>query len=154
MSTLDRAFGFIALGLVATLCAALGGWWWVDRGRQFERPQWDENRFEAIGMSTTATSSDRETWVIAVNPDCSHCLTTLAAIADTMTVVPGAPRLFALVVDTRVRPAERTISHPRLDGVFWDREQVWRTRWGHRVYGELLRFDATGEWNAARHRGG
>jgi uncharacterized RmlC-like cupin family protein len=84
--------------------------------------------------------------VVAVNPSCAHCLAGMTALADTLASAPGAPRLFALVVDTAARPTERSLSHPRLDGVFWDREGVWRARWGHRMYGEILRFDAAGDW--------
>lgn len=143
---LDRAFGFVVIGLLVTFCAALGTWWWVDRSAQYEQPHWNEAQFEPLGARAATLTVERDTWVVAVNPACSHCMTTLNSLADTLATTRGAPRLLALVVDTAQRPVEAAIRHPRLEGVYWDRNQVWRTRWGHRVYGEILRFDAAGQW--------
>lgn len=151
---MNRAPGWIALGFLAALCAALGTWWWSDRGRNYERPRWDLAAFERIGTRLAEATPDRETWVVVVNPACPHCMTTLAEIADTLGATPVAPHLFALIVDATSRPDDRAVTHPRLDGVYWDRRQVWRSRWGHRMYGELMRFDAAGEWIAGRHRAG
>jgi len=142
---IERLFGCMAMSLVLALVAGMGAWWWIDRAIVYERPRWDEASFEAIAESRAARTA-AETWVVAVNPACTHCMAGMAALADTLGSAPGAPRLFALVVDTAARPARRSLSHPRLDGVFWDREGVWRARWGHRMYGEILRFDAAGDW--------
>ena len=139
-----RVLGFAAIGLMLTFCAALGSWWWIDRASSYEPPRWDSARFEAIERAAADAPDDRETWVVAVNPDCSHCMTTLRSIADTLAIAPDAPRLFALVVDTPKRPAGGRFAHHRLDGVFWDHAHVWRKHWGHRVYGEVMRFDGSG----------
>lgn len=153
MNVAGRVIGFAAIGLMLTFCAALGSWWWVDHNASYESPHWDASQFESIGpVATVAAVERRETWVIAVNPDCHHCMAMLASLADTLAVAAAAPRLYALVIDAPVRPAGSAVTHRRLDGVFWDRDQVWRRRWGHRVYGELMRFDAAGEWIAATHR--
>jgi len=142
---IEQLFGCMAMSLVLVLVAGMGAWWWIDRATVYERPRWDEASFEAIAEAHAARTA-AETWVVAVNPSCAHCLAGMSALADTLGSAPGAPRLFVLVVDTAARPAKRSLSHPRLDGVFWDREGVWRARWGHRMYGEILRFDAAGDW--------
>jgi len=143
---LDRVAGFVAIGLVATFGAGLAGWWWIDRTTVYERPEWNEQSFEPLSAPRTSDDAGGETWVMAVNPHCSHCMTTLASLADTLGTGAGAPRLIALIVDAGSRPAERDVAHPRLDGVFWDRDQVWRSHWGHRLYGELMRFGRDGRW--------
>ena len=55
-------------------------------------------------------------------------------------------RLIALIVDARRRPgADLLRAIPRLP-VWWDRDGVWRRRWGHRLYGELIEFDPAGRY--------
>ena len=146
---IERMFGCLAMSVVLALVAGMGTWWWIDRATVYERPRWEPASFEAIADARAARTA-AETWVVAVNPACAHCMAGMTELADTLAVAPGAPRLFALIVDTAARPRElsrsRSLSHPRLDGVFWDREGVWRARWGHRMYGEILRFDAAGDW--------
>jgi hypothetical protein len=146
---IEQMCGVLVMSLALALVAGMGAWWWIDRATVYERPRWDQASFEAIAEARDPRSA-AETWVVAVNPACAQCMAGMAALADTLGVAPGAPRLFALIVDTASRPPEmsmtRSLSHPRLDGVYWDREGVWRARWGHRMYGEILRFDAAGDW--------
>jgi hypothetical protein len=53
-------------------------------------------------------------------------------------------RVVALVVDSRAQPALHRAETLRVDELWWDAQGVWRHRWGHRLYGELMRFDAEG----------
>ena len=149
----EQAMGCLAMSFVLALVAGMGAWWWIDRTTVYERPRWDAASFEPIDPPRVPGTAP-ETWVVAVNPTCAHCVAGMIALADTLGVTPKAPRLFALIVDTGTRPGERALSHPRLDGVFWDREGVWRARWGHRMYGEILRFDAAGDWIERPRHGG
>ena len=52
--------------------------------------------------------------------------------------------LIALIVDTPARPDARALRAIPPVPVWWDRGGVWRRRWGHRLYGELIQFDASG----------
>jgi len=51
-----------------------------------------------------------------------------------------------LIVDQEREPSPRSVAMLRAETVWWDRAGVWRGRWGHRLYGELLRFDASGKY--------
>jgi hypothetical protein len=54
------------------------------------------------------------------------------------------PTLDALIVDAGTRPSPKALEPFRADGVWWDSSGVWRHAWGHRVYGEILRFAPDG----------
>ena len=92
-----------------------------------------------------------ETWLVAVNPACPHCLETHARLAA------GAGRgrrVGALVVDTPRRPGATTLAALAPGPVWWDARGDWRRRWGHRVYGEVLCFDRHGRYLATRSPNG
>jgi hypothetical protein len=124
--------------------AALGWLWHLDRARAWETP--------ALGpplvlLRGPAAARDAATWLVAVNPDCHHCREVLRDLAARS---PDCVRVGALVVDTPGRPGRSTLA--RLPGapIWWDAKQVWRRRWGHRVYGEVIRFDPRGRYSSTR----
>jgi hypothetical protein len=82
--------------------------------------------------------------MIVVNPDCMHCRARLAELLRHQRDPARDPALGVLLVDVRQRP-EPPDDAARLDGgVYWDSLNVWRSRWGHRVYGEVLVFAPDG----------
>lgn len=126
--------------------AALGLVWWHDRGRAWETPRWDERWFPVLRAGAEhARARATERWVVAVNPECSHCLIRLAALDDSLDAL-RTPELVALVVDTPSRPGPQALAAIRAPRVHWDETNRWRVRWGHRAYGEVLRFDEAGRY--------
>jgi hypothetical protein len=127
----------LALGVIA-----LGGAWLGDRGHRWVEPRWPDASF--VRLSVPAGAARTPLWVVPVNPYCPHCMTTLARLAAEWPAKhPGEP-LVALIVDSVARPAWSGAMP--LEAVWWDRRGVWRSRWGHRLYGELIRFDAGGRY--------
>ena len=82
--------------------------------------------------------------MVAVNLRCTRCLATLGRIAAEWDELHDTARLAVLIVDAPVRPGPEAVRRLPLMPVWWDRDGVWRRRWGHRLYGELIRFDAAG----------
>jgi len=133
-----------ALALLVTAGATLFGIAWrQDRARRWEGPRWDRSRFTLV---QSGAPRGGEIWLVPVNPLCPHCASSLARAA----VIRGGnarhPALVALIVDTPRHPTRGDGETLRADEVWWDSCEVWRTRWGHRVYGEILRFDASGRY--------
>ncbi|HKQ58690.1 MAG TPA: hypothetical protein VJY35_12545 [Candidatus Eisenbacteria bacterium] len=118
---------------------ALGGLWLADRGRRWEEPHWPDPSFVAL-RGAPAQGPIR---VIAVNPSCSRCL-------ESLRIRAGADDRVALIVDTPRRPGVEMLRAIPAVAVVWDRGGVWRARWGHRVYGEILDFDAAGRLVSVR----
>lgn len=142
----------------------LGAAWAVDRARTWERPRWEASRFVALRGGHVPPPGSHGLVAVAVNTRCPHCLESLAALADSLEPLRAAgraPRLVALVVDAPVRPGAREIARVNAGLVAWDSAQVWRHRWGRRLYGDVLHFDAGGRWTTgadpparASHAGG
>jgi hypothetical protein len=142
----------LRIGLTALLvlaCAgtlALGWAWHRDRTRHWEEPTLSDGTFTRLEAGQRTDSGGRATWMVPVNPRCPRCLFTLRRLRAEW-VRRGCPeRLIVLIVDARRNPGAdllRTI--PDLP-VWWDRDGVWRRRWGHRLYGELIEFDAAGRY--------
>jgi hypothetical protein len=132
----------IALGLALALFAALGLAWWRDRAQHYETPRFEPTRF--VALSPAEPLAGRERWLVAVNLDCPHCQAHLRALATRIAARAHPPALAALVVDQASRPAELRLGVQLAGGAWWDRAQVWREVWGHRVYGETFRFDSLG----------
>jgi hypothetical protein len=133
---------WVANGLAGGLCLAalvLGALWVADRGRRWEAPRWGAERFVALRPGPEPRTTGRPMWVVVVNPRCARCLVTLRALH-----ARRAQGLAALIVDTPARPDAATLRALPPVPVWWDRDRVWRDRWGHRLYGELIGFDATG----------
>lgn len=81
--------------------------------------------------------------MLVVNPSCPHCtrqIRDFLAFGERMT---ARPTLALLVVDER-RPPDPRAFERGADQIWWDSRDLWRGEWGHRVYGELLRFDRRG----------
>jgi hypothetical protein len=122
---------------------AIGVLWFADRARPWEEPRWPDPSFVAL-RGAPAQGPIR---VIAVNPSCRRCLASLRIHA-------GADDRVALIVDTPRRPGPEILRAIPAAAVWWDRSGVWRARWGHRVYGEILDFDAAGRLVSARLEAG
>jgi len=130
--------------LLAAALAALGWLRHVDRSRERDLP--------AIGaplvlLRGAASDSSAETWLVVVNPACPHCLESYARLARR---AGAGRRLGALVVDTPRRPGAASLAALGAGPVWWDAAGVWRRRWGHRIYGEVLCFDRYGSYLATR----
>lgn len=141
-----RWSGPIALSALAVgLLLALAVGWRLDRQRRWESPRLD-------GVGLVRLTDDRrgsaatETWVVAVHPACPHCLQSLARLRAARRRATDWVRLEALIVDAPRRPPARLAQDLGVDQVWWDSTGVWRRRWGHRIYGEVLRFDVAGRY--------
>jgi hypothetical protein len=147
-AALPRVAAGALIGVCVAVLIALGALWWRDRTRVWETPVWNDATFtridRAVRESAAALDPERETWVVAVNPDCGHCDQSLRNAGLVAARRGDVARLEALIVDRKSRPSPSVFGNGRLDAVWWDERQVWRGRWGHRVYGEVLRFDAGG----------
>jgi len=116
----------------------------ADRTRRWETPRLDPGRFivvrDAVGSGAAAG------WVLMpVNLRCPHCLASLRALQRSRRANTN-PDLVVLVVDEEREPTSKSIDALHAETVWWDRDRVWRGRWGHRIYGEVLRFDPHGRY--------
>jgi hypothetical protein len=132
----------VALGLALLLFVALGLAWWRDRAQHYETPRFDALRF--VELTPAEPLAGRERWLVAVNLDCPHCQAHLRALAARTAARPSRPALAVLLVDQPSRPTALHLGVPLAGGAWWDRAQVWREKWGRRVYGETFRFDSNG----------
>ena len=134
-------FVWVAL---AILFVFLGTVWVVDRERRYEPPRLVAERFEILRGPAGVPSGARGILLVPVHPGCPHCL---ASWRRTMADCPGEPACeerVALLVDVAKPPAAAALARLGARAVWWDRGGVWRRRWGHRVYGERMRFDGSG----------
>lgn len=145
------ATNLAAVGLAVGVLA-LGAWWWADRAHRWERPAWRHRSFVPL-RGEAGASPGTTTWVMAVNPRCPHCLTALVRLHAAWRTRAPEEKLVSLIVDTPVRPEPRTLRAVPTEQIWWDRDGIWRRRWGHRLYGELMRFDAAGRWVATHAPG-
>jgi hypothetical protein len=147
------------LALLALALAALVGLWAWDRSRPRETPRFEAARFVALATPSAspdaapralarASSSDsvgaRERWLMVVNPLCHACRAAFPRVAARASAAAGAPALEVLVVDTSERPGAAALAPFPAARAWWDSAGVWRGRWRHRAYAEVLRFDARG----------
>jgi hypothetical protein len=144
------AWAVAVLAVAAVGGVAILGLWAWDSNHGWERPRWSERRFDRIALRSPDWGEPGERWVVAVFPQCPHCRASLADLALVRARMTHPPRLAALIVDTSARPDPGALAEADVDAVFWDRAQVWRRRWGHRAYGEVLRFDASGRYRGTR----
>jgi len=136
--------GWAGWALVGAALAALGWLWHLDRTRVWQTPGLGAPL--ALVCAATADSS-AGTWLVAVNPDCPHCLQALARLAARPR---RGLRVGALIVDTPRRPGAATLAALGAAPVWWDARGDWRRRWGHRIYGEVLCFDPRGRYLRTR----
>ena len=135
-----------AAGATLIAVALLGAWWASDRARSWERPRWSSASFELLRPRPPIDTGGGVRWVMAINPRCPSCLRSLWRIHAAWSRRPGREGLVALIVDTPARPDARSLRRLPPIAVWWDRENRWRRRWGHRLYGELLQFDGSGQY--------
>ena len=143
-------WAILAVAIAAAALVALGLAWWRDGAHGYERPRWDPARFVQLAPAEAAA---RERWLVAVNLRCPHCRAHLRALARRIASREQPPALGVIVVDQRARPARLDLGVPLAAGAWWDSAQVWRGRWGRRVYGETFRFDARGRLLSATPAG-
>ena len=136
----------LAASATLTAVVLLGGWWVSDRARRWERPRWSSESFDLLRAMPRVEPRGEAQWVVVVNPRCPSCLSSLWRLHATWTRHTTREELVALIVDTPVRPDPRTLHGLPPIPVWWDRENRWRRRWGHRLYGELLQFDGSGRY--------
>jgi hypothetical protein len=130
---------------------ALGTVWLRDRTRSREVPRWEATLFVSIVAESLA--AEAPVCLVAVHPHCPHCVAALKRLTERARLEPGLPagRIVALVVDTPARPAPSLASTLGVSDLRWDRAGIWRNRWGRRVYGEVLLFDARGRYLRSMH---
>ena len=137
-----------AMNLASALALAgallLGALWLGDRARRWERPRWTSDLFVPLRAGRSEDRGDQARWAVAVNPRCPHCMTTMWRLHASWARFGRRQELVALIVDTPARPDAHTLRAIPPVPVWWDRNGVWRRRWGHRLYGELIQFDASG----------
>ena len=134
----------LAAGAALVLLVALGCWWASDRARRWEPPRWGHGAFESIRSVTPGEPGAPELWVVATSPRCPRCLATIWRLHRAVAVHAARAEVVALLVDTPARPGAGVLRRLPPIPVWWDRENVWREKWGHRLYGELLQFDRSG----------
>jgi hypothetical protein len=143
-----RAAAILFCAFVAFAVVGIGGWWAWDRTRGWPTPRFSAGEFVVVELRTGGPPSER--WVVAVNPACEHCRQSLADAERVRARMTRPPRLEALVVDAPRPPSPEVFAANDLDAVWWDAHEVWRHRWGHRVYGEVLCFDPRGRYLGTR----
>lgn len=129
---------------LATAFVFLGTLWAVDRERRWQAPRLPISGVESLRGSALPVRGSRGILLVPVNPGCFHCL---AAWQRLIRACPGEPDCedrVALLVDLDRRPSDRALQSLTASAVWWDRRSIWRGRWGHRVYGERMRFDGSG----------
>ena len=140
----SRATGILLATALVPL-VALGTLWWRDRSAPREEPRWGRPGLIQVFPSAGTKPAARSRSVVPVNPACPHCGGYVAAAAKRV----GPDEVLAiLMVDTR-RPQDGHPAPAGVDEIWWDRDMIWRNRWGHRVYGEMLRFDAQGRYRGS-----
>jgi hypothetical protein len=139
-------------GLLIAVLAATAVFWQHDRARAWPAPRWDPRWFvrldpTARALAPVAAAADSgESWVVAFQPLCSHCAESLDRAERRAAVGASHPRIIVLAIDcSRALAADLARRHPG-HALFWDARQVWRERWGHRLYGEVLRFGGDGSY--------
>jgi hypothetical protein len=128
-----------------TLFLVLGGCWLVDRAHRWETPRLDVSRFVVLRDSSIAEAAVGSE-MVPVNLHCPHCLVSLRALQRRRRERAATTALVVLVVDSDRRPVAAAVTRLGAERVWWDRRRVWRDRWGHRLYGEVMRFDARGRY--------
>ncbi len=141
-----RLLGWVGWALVGAGLVALGWLWHLDRTRVWEMPRLGP---PLVLLRAVSPASAATTWLVAVNPDCPHCLDVLARLAARPAT---GVRVGALIVDSPRRPSTSTLDALPGAPIWWDATNEWRRRWGHRVYGEVMRFDPRGRYLSTRLR--
>jgi hypothetical protein len=145
-TTLSRALELAGWLLTGGALVALGALWHLDRNRAWEPPRWNDPRL-VIVRSPHRAPAPGETWVVAIYPGCPHCRLSLERVMAERARTHSPRTIAALIVDTPRRPDAAVLDAIPADEARWDEHGIWRRLWGHRVYGEVLCFDASGRLN-------
>lgn len=143
---LGRIAALAGIALIVGSLVGLGLAWRADRRRVVESPRWDPALFVRLREPRPAWSDTGETWTVIVHPGCPRCLRVLESLARAGGRGAGAAHLAALIVDEPARPGPALLVDLPASQVWWDSAGVWRRRWGLRLYGGVLRFDAAGRF--------
>ena len=130
--------------VLAALFVFLGTLWAVDRERRWQVPRLPISGIESLRGSAAPLRSPRGIVLVPMNPGCPHCLAAWQRLMRLCPGEPGCEERVALLVDVDRPPSVRALQSLEQGAVWWDRRSVWRERWGHRVYGERMRFDGSG----------
>jgi len=130
--------------LIATSLIALAGAVRHDRAQCWAQPRWDPASFTVLQDHSAADTA--ETWAVAFQPECPHCRESLQRARRAAGCDPAHPQVALLVIDAPRTLAERAAQTAPGLPVWWDEHQTWRQRWGHRSYGEVLRFAPDGRY--------
>lgn len=133
---LALAMGFVFLGTV----------WMVDRGRRWESPRLSRGSFETLQGPSAQARGSRGILLVPLNLGCEHCLASWRRLMASCPGEPGCEDRVALLVDVDRRPLPSQLEGLGARAVWWDRRGLWRGRWGHRIYGERMRFDGSGSY--------
>ena len=140
-----RIVAWLGWGLAAGALLALGVLWRLERTQAWATPAIDPGRFVAL-RTAAGPAPAAGTWLVALNPGCPHCMKSLGTVIAEHRDDPARPIISVLLVDMPQRlDAQRVAALPG-DAVWWDARGDWRRRWGHRVYGEIMHFDADGNY--------
>ncbi len=139
-----RPAGALLVSLALLALTGLGVLWLIDRARPREAPRWNEAVFVPLHEAPGAPEGWSERWAVALHPGCPHCRASLVALAEARDRSGAPVRVTALLVDASWPPPDSVLARLEADEIWWDVENRWRRRWGHRVYGETFCFDSTG----------
>ena len=140
----------LAIGALLAVTALVGVLWVHDRTHRWESPRWPSESFVPVGITSHPGAQGTAVCLVAINPQCSRCLTTLWRLHSLWPSHSSGRSLVALIVDTPTRPGAAVLRRLPPVPVWWDRQDVWRRRWGHRLYGEVIEFNAAGRLAGAR----
>jgi hypothetical protein len=142
-----RIAAWCGWALIAGSLAALAVLLVRDHAHEWDAPRWDPARFTVLRAQRHRRHA--ETWALAFQPLCPHCHEGLGRVLKAAARAPSRPEVALLVIDASRDLADRAaLTSPGLT-VWWDEHQTWRRRWGHRLYGEVLRFDAGGRFRGS-----
>jgi hypothetical protein len=146
MSARLRVATNLAAAVALAAALSLGALWLADRTRRWEVPRWESGAFVPVRAGPIADRRVPNLWVVPVNPRCPRCVATLQRLHGACERRGRPVVLVVLIVDTPARPAAAALRGLPPVPVWWDRHGVWRRRWGHRLYGEVIQFDASGRF--------
>ncbi len=146
MARLGKAAGGVTCGIMAGVFVLLGVLWAADRTRRWETPRIEPALFSVVQDDRRTDAESRGLRLVPVNLQCPHCMRSLRALRASCGGRNGCADLVVLLVDLGMRPPVALVDSLRVARVWWDRRGVWRHRWGHRIYGEVVRFDASGRY--------